>query len=174
MESKRIVSHALIAAGMCVSFGSFAIADEWTIYVNPRFGTRAEVPAQGFTANPPPANGDGQSWTSMDGKGQLSVYGSFIVMAETFQGYRQYRLNSAREEFLDITYSAGKRDWFAYSGTQGRDIVYMKVVLSKNCSSTLVANHIYLKYPASQKKRYDPIVKRMAKSLRAGRGVYCD
>jgi hypothetical protein len=46
-------------------------------------------------------------------------------------------------------------------------------VLSDACS-TPIANHIYLKYPASQRARYDPIVQRMAKSLRGGRAGACE
>ena len=138
--------------------------NDWIRYSNPRFGTMVDVPKNGFIANPPPANGDGQSWTSVDGRGQISIYGSFIVTVENFEGYRKYSLNSAQENGITITYSGGRRNWFVYSGIQGNEIIYTKVAVSRKCSS-LVANHIYLKYPKSQRKRYELIIPHMAKSL---------
>jgi len=173
MRSRHSGCYALIAAGLIVACCSVALANGWTTYVNPRFGTRAEVPLNGFSADRPPENGDGQSWTSADGKGRISVYGSFIVVAETFRGYREFTLNTARADGVTITYSAGTGDWFAYSGTRGSVIVYMKALLSKDCTAP-IAHHIYLRYPATQRKRYDAIVTRIANSLRAGRGIDCN
>jgi len=149
-----------------------ARADDWERYANPRFGTSAEVPVDGFAPDPAPENGDGQGWTSTDGKGQILVFGSFVLVDETFGGYRDSQMSAAQEDGLDVTYSAGGKDWFAFSGTQGDDIIYEKAVLSRACS-TPIANHIYLKYPASQRSRYDPVVRRMAKSLRGGRAGAC-
>ncbi len=150
-----------------------ALAAEWVRYTNPRFGATADVPTEGFIANPPPDNGDGQSWTSEDGKGLITVYGSFAAIVETFEAYRDWSIKIEKDGGLDITYDAGGRGWFAYSGIQGDDIVYNKVIRAENCS-VLVANHVYLKYPASQKGRYDPIVRRMAKSLTSELGWVCD
>ncbi len=141
----------------------------WRTYINPRFGTIADVPASGFRANPPPANGDGRSWTSADGRGKLAVYGSFMTVADSVKGYRRYAVNTARERGVCVTYQAGRGDWFAYSGFDGSNIVYAKVVVSRRCA-TQIANHIYLEYPRAQKARYNRVVKRMATSLRGGTG----
>ena len=165
---------AAIAVGLLLLVSAVpALAADWERYANPRFGTSAEVPVNGFSADPAPENGDGQGWTSTDGKGQIRVFGSFIVVAETFKGYREFQMRAAQEDGLDVTYSAGGKDWYALSGTQGGDIIYEKAVLSRGCP-TPIANHIYLKYPASQRARYDPIVRRMAKSLRGGRSGACE
>ena len=173
MRGKRSGWHVFIAAALIVLCWSIALADEWTTYVNPRFGTRAEVPLNKFHADRPPENGDGQSWTSVDGEGRISVYGSYLVVADTLQGYREFSLNTARKDGVAITYSAGGRNWFSYSGTQGSVIVYMKALLSKDCDPPIV-HHIYLRYPAAQREGYDAIVARMAKSLRAGRAGDCN
>ena len=161
-----------LAMALALAFGSAALADAWTTYVNPRFGTRADVPAEGFVADPPPQNGGGQSWSSTDGRGRISVYGTFTVVADSFKGYRAFTLDAARDDGVAITYSAAKGDWFAYSGTVGSEIVYEKAVLSRACDP-VVANHIYLRYPADQRARYNAIVKRMATSLRGGPGADC-
>jgi hypothetical protein len=149
------------------------LAADWQRYANPRFGTSAEVPVDGLAPDPAPENGDRQGWTSTDGKGQILVFGSFIVVADTFDAYRDIEMSAARKDGLDVTYSASGKDWYAFSGTQGDDIVYQKAVLWRGCS-TPIANHIYLKYPADQRARYGPIVRRMAKSLRGGRAGACE
>ena len=163
----------LAAAIACLSaFAAPAGAQEWTAYINPRFGTAADVPASGFRAEPPPANGDGQSWTSADGRGKIIVYGSFMAVADSVRGYRQFMLKSARESGVDVTYNTGRGDWFVYSGLANGMIVYAKVRVTSPCGS-MVANHIYLKYPANQQSYYGPIVQRMAASLRGRSGAPC-
>lgn len=169
---RMIACKGTLASALVFAFASAALADAWTRYVNPRFGTRADVPAEGFVADPAPQNGGGQSWTSVDGQGRISVYGSFTVVADSFKDYRAFTLDAARDSGVAITYSAAKDTWFAYSGTVGSEIVYEKAVLSRDCNPH-VANHIYLRYPAVQRARYDAIVKRMAKSLRGGPGADC-
>jgi len=114
---------------------------------------------------PPPANADGQIWRAVDGGGTIAVYGSYLTVVDTFEQYRNFMLNTARDDGVDITYNVGGHGWFVYSGYLGDKIVYAKVVRSTNCSET-VANHIYLQYPVTEKLRYDPIVTRMAKTLR--------
>jgi hypothetical protein len=152
---------------------TYAFAGAWKPYFNPRFGTIVDAPTEGFTASPPAASGDGQEWVSDDGSGQVLVYGTLIVTVDTFWQYRDYITDLARSDGLDITYAPGKGNWFVISGYLGQDIVYEKVVLTTGCSS-LIANHLYVKYPVAQKKRYDPIVSRMAKSLQPSRrGSMC-
>lgn len=169
----RFLSRTLIAAGIYLISVMAVMAGGWTAYKNPRFGTSVDVPVGNFAANQPPANGDGQSWTAADGKSHISVYGGFMVStAETFAGYRDFSRKVEREDGVKITYEAGKGDWFVLSGFRGSDIVYMKAVLSRRCSP-FVVNHIYLRYPASKRAEFDPIVTRMAKSLRGGRGFEC-
>lgn len=146
--------------------------DAWTTYVNVRFGTAADVPASGFRANPPPANGDGRSWKSADGRGAIAVFGSFMAVADSVAGYRQFMLTSAREGGVNVTYNTGRDNWFVYSGLKGGSIVYVKVVVTRPCG-TYVANHIHLEYPADQQPYYGPIVKRMSASLRGSSGAPC-
>ncbi len=162
---KRFFAALVVTAFfMPMLFVAPAFSAQWERYVNSRFGTSAEVPARGFIAEPVPANNDGQIWKSADGRGSIAVYGSYISVVDTFKQYRDFMLDSARSNGLDITYNVGGRSWFVYSGYLGNDIVYAKVVRSRNCSETVV-NHIYLQYPKSQKLRYDAIVTRMAKTL---------
>jgi len=139
-------------------------AGDWNVYNNPRFGTISEVPAQGFSAQTPSQNGDGQTWVSDDGRGQILVFGDLIVTADTVAAYRQETLGYARDEGLEIVYSAGKKNWFVYSGFLEGDIIYEKVVVTAGCDP-MIGNHVYFRYPADQKTAYDAIVRRMAGSL---------
>lgn len=165
-----VLAAALLLAPVAIAQDNSR--NDWQTYRNARFGTTAEVPAQGFRADPPPANGDGRSWSAQDGKGRISVYGSYLTVADTAAGYRRFMLQSARNSGLDVTYNSGGGNWFAYSGFSGGDIVYVKVVVSRHCDAA-VANHIYLKYPASEKQHYAAIVSRMAASLRGSPGIDC-
>lgn len=168
----RIAAMTLLACA--VSLGAAQAGDgDWTVYSNARFGTVADVPADGFTADPAPANGDGRSWTSGDGLGHISVYGSHMAVARDFAGYRAFALDAAREGGVDITYSAAKTGWFAWSGFKGDEIVYMKAELDEGCAAPIV-HHIYLRYPKNQREAYAPIVKRMAHSLHFGPGADCE
>lgn len=142
------------------------------MYVNPRFGTAVEVPADGFKPNPAPENGDGQSWVGDDGYGFISVFASHIIVAEDFAGYRAFTLDAAREEGIGITYTAGEGNWFVYSGKRAGNIVYEKAILAAQCPG--VAHHVRLEYPEALRETYEPIVEHMAASLRASRGVDCD
>ena len=164
---------ALAAAGLA-GLATSALAGDWTRYTNDRFGASAEVPATGFAIEPPPTNGDGRGWKSSDGKGEISVYGSFTGEAETFDDYRQQLLGFAADDGIAVTYQAGKKNqWFVYSGTVDGDIIYLKAVRAEPCS-TLVVNHIHFRYPAAQKTRYDPIVAHGAKSLGTEPAIECE
>ncbi|GEM_PF-1537736 len=151
-----------------------AYATPWRIYHNARFGTVADVPAHGFSPEPASQNGDGQTWVSDDGRGQILVFGDLIVTADTVSAYRRETLGYARDDGLDIVYSAAKKNWFAYSGFLGGDIIYEKVVVMTGCNP-MIGNHVYFRYPASQKRAYDAIVRHMAATLEGDRNaVMCN
>ena len=81
---KRLV--AVVAVGLSLLVCALpTLAADWERYANPRFGTSAEVPVDGFAPDPAPENGDGQGWTSTDGKGQILVFGAFVLVDETFE-----------------------------------------------------------------------------------------
>ena len=144
-----------------------AHAETWKRYTNERFGTSVEVPAD-FTAKPPPANNDGRTFVSRDGSARILVYGSNApsVVVESFAAYKDWVAEEEAKDGLRISYKAGGPDWFALSGTAGPKVVYMKVVAG--CSDRSVAHHVRIEYPSSQKASYDPVVARVARSLRAG------
>src|SRR5262249_5884573 len=67
-----------------------------------------------------------------------------------------------------VTYRAHGDDWFVISGTQQSDrIFYERHLLSHDGAMT---EGLVMTYPAALKQKYDPIVARMAKSFRPGKG----
>ena len=144
-----------------------AQAEVWKRYTNERFGTSVEVPAA-FTAQPPPANNDGRTFVSKDGNARILVYGSNApsVVVESFAAYRDWVADQETKDGLRVSYRANGPDWFALSGATGSKVVYQKVVAG--CSDRSIAHHVRIEYPSSQKASYDPVVTRVAQSLRAG------
>ena len=92
------------------------------------------------------------------------------MLADDFDGYRTFALESARESGVEISYERRGPGWFVYSGIAGDTIVYERV--EEACGGdTIVA--IRFDYPKSAKRRWDPIVKHGAASLEARPSEAC-
>lgn len=163
-------STVLLAGALSLLVADAAAAGGWRHYVNPRFGAAADVPASGFTADPPPENGDGQSWTSTADGGTIAVYGANQVVADDFAGYRRFVLKGAREDGLRITYDRHGEGWFVYSGRQGGMIVYERVEAA--CGGAVIVA-IHFNYPAAAQRDWKAIVERGASSLEAAPSDAC-
>lgn len=163
----RIVwSLALTAAMMA----SIAAASDWTTYVNDRFGATADIPAS-YKPGEAPENGDGLSFTSPQGDATIAVWGALAkVMDTSFGDYAKRLVNYAAEDGWQVSYSAGKKDWYAFSGSKADRIFFEKIVVA--CKGE-IANHVRLEYPIARKKEFDPIVAHVTKSLRSGKAWQC-
>lgn len=163
--------HCAVTATLVVlATHAATAAEKWVRYTNQRFGTSAEFPADLVSPEPPPANGSGQTYVSEDGLIRISIFGSFLVLVENFEAYRQDRLNLADESGIEVTYSAGGKGWFVYSGLKDGEIVYFKSIPA--CGGE-AAGHIVLTYPQNRKEFMDPIVERVASSLQSQQGSDC-
>jgi len=138
-----------------------AQAENWRTYANPRFGTRADYPAHLFTNRaPPPANGDGQTFTTADGKAKLSIYGSLNATEETPRSYVE---NFIRPEG-ELAYELIRDTYFVASAERSSRIHYMRCNFAKGDPG--IIRCFAIEYPAADKQRWDAIVKRIASSLR--------
>jgi hypothetical protein len=156
----------LIAFSFGMSLGSSPIAfaeTGWTHYRNDRFGTMADVPAS-WKMGAAPENNDGRVFTSPDDAATLIISGSLNTETNLNAALKTYETPNKGET---ITYKQRAGRTITVSGTSGKDIFYGKHLLS--CRNQ-IWNSVYLEYPAAQKATYDPIVARLAKSLRAGPG----
>jgi len=158
LQGSRLRAATAIAAILCA--GALH-AEDWRSYRNTRFGTTADVPKD-WTMSEAPENADGRVFTSPDKRSEIIVYGGFRI----FQKAQEIADRLAPGEGETITYERQAKDWLAVSGTKGERIFYRKSLLS--CHGT-IWNSVSIEYPASQKKKFDALVTRVARSLRPGR-----
>jgi len=160
---RHLSRRALIAAAL-VTLASPALAqgrESWKTFVNDRFGTSIEYPTR-FKPGEPPANNDGLRFTADDGA-TLAVWGSLNALEQDLKALE----DSAREDGEKVTYRSAGKNWFVLSGTRGEEVFYKRYILSHRGE---VVNAFTLTYPAALAATYDPIVARISKSLKAGRG----
>jgi serine/threonine-protein kinase len=155
----------LLLSALLIALPAVAVAqDSWTAYRNTRFGTSIEYPSR-FHAGHPPDNNDGQSFTADDGA-KLSVWGSFNALEHDVAGLEAF-LREDPKEGEKITYRAAGRNWLVLSGTRGDRLFYRRHLFSHKRE---VVNAFEISYPAALASTYNPIVTRIAKSLKPGRG----
>jgi hypothetical protein len=142
-----------------------AIADNWRTYHNDRYGTTIDYPSL-FKPGPPPEADDGLKFTSADGA-EFSVFASYNALGFDLAGLQDFIKENLATGAV-ISYRTKGDDWFVISGTQGSDrIFYERHLLSHGDEMT---EGFVMSYPASLKQKYDPIVARMSKSFRPGKG----
>ncbi|MCP4318346.1 MAG: hypothetical protein GY789_20595 [Hyphomicrobiales bacterium] len=161
---------ATLTAGLTMLLACNAYAQEWSNYVNERFGASADVPAFGIIPSEPPAGGGGRSWKSADGQGEISVHGSFTD--GNWDDYRERRAKHMINNGVELVHEAWDEDWFVLSDVKDGKIRYTRAVRSLLCDPP-VAVHVFLAYPIGQKSQYDRIVTHMVRSLSAEPGVEC-
>lgn len=152
----------IVAVGFGASIDAAAAPEKWATYMNLRFGTTLDYPASIFTdRDPPPENGDGQSFHSSDGRAQLSVYGANNAEGDTPQRYLEKIAGEG------VSYRRATANYYVMSGTRKDQLFYERCNFQPG-GDTIVC--FSLTYPAQDKAAWDPIVARLSKSLRAGRG----
>lgn len=130
-------------------------------YVNGRFGTTVEFPAAIFDRpQPPPANGDGQSWLSAD-RAELAVFGSYNVLEQAPADFFE-TLVADRKRTTKLTYSRIEKSWGVVSGFEGDRVYYEKYLFGAGDETV---HAVILRYPAAFKAKYDPLVGPIANSL---------
>ncbi len=164
------MKSSFIALSIISALASAAVAADWQSYVNERFGAAADVPAD-YKAGEAPVNDDGLSFTSPEGDAKISIWGAFAtVNEESFTDYAKRLVSYDRDDGWNVSYSAGKDDWFAFSGSKADRIFYEKIIQACNGE---IANHVRLEYPVARKSEFDPIVTHVTKSLRSEKGWQC-
>lgn len=145
----------LPAISLALALAAPAVAKPF-IYTNARFGTSVTFPHDIFVDRaPPPANGDGMTFTAADGA-SLAVYGSNNALEQT-----PAQLADFNSEGMDVTYRKVGKDWVVLSGHDGHSIFYQRLEFGRGG----VIHAFLLKYPATAKTKYDPLIGRIADSL---------
>lgn len=139
--------------------------ERWSTYTNPRFGTTADYPTNVFTVrDPPPVNGDGQTFRNRDGRAKLSIYGKRNVELDTPRTYVE-----KYPDLRDTNYQRVTRDFFVVSRARKGIILYDRCNFPRNRDG--IIDCISLTYPAEEREAWDSVVSRVSRSLRTGRGI---
>jgi hypothetical protein len=164
MGRKFLLVCAVLGAIAAPGFAAPAKAGQWLTYQNDRYGATIDYPDR-FKAAPPPDADDGRRFSSADGA-EFVVYASYNALDFDLAGYEDGTLKHLDPGRI-VTYSARGDTWFVVSGTKGDSIFYERHLLSHRGQMTETFS---ITYPAAAKPGYDPIVARMAKSFRPGKG----
>lgn len=170
---RRVLLLSLVAAciaGIALTQSALAQAqsadafiahgDGWETYVNARFGMRFDFPADVFTPNPPPDNGDGRTFNASDAELQIFAWNN--IEGETVASVR--RRITGREGYEDVTYSPSGQTWLVLSGYRGDTIFYEKYFFRDGAISAFG-----MEFPVVRKPFYAPLIERIEDSFRAGR-----
>jgi hypothetical protein len=133
-------------------------SDAYNRYTNPRFGFTTLWPT-GFTAQPPPEDGDGQEWTDEGGKVSLTTYGDDNVLHHT-----PSEDLTAISSGLRVTYSNISGDIVTVSGYSGpRTIVYERDAVGAGSIDSLL-----WRYPSDQRSTWQAANTRTALAFTPG------
>jgi hypothetical protein len=157
---------ALLVGLLLVASVRDGTAETWKLYLNARFGTAAEYPAERFRPGPPPENGDGQRFTAADGA-ELAIFASYNsddYTPATFEA----SLRSGSSDYSDVTYRAAGSNWLVLSGNRGASIFYEKHIFVRRKDADTIRGFV-ITYGRDAKAVYDPIAARIARTLHSAR-----
>jgi hypothetical protein len=143
--------------------GPAGAQEETATYVNKRFGFTLSYPAASFKPQEPLSE-DGRVWVSPDGNARLLAGALANAEGMSLADYRAFLLKESYAGAA-IDYAPMRNTWFVLSGTRDGTTFYERVTFT--CGGKLINSWAML-YPEAEKRRYDRIVERVARSYRAG------
>lgn len=134
--------------------------DGWVTYKDER-GTRIDYPAHVFSLSKGRGpNGIGHVFTTQDGRARLHMYSVPNSNALSPEAIMRSQFPVSRSR---LTYDKVTHNFFAISTRRGNMIAYLRCNFSSNAGGSLHCAE--LRYPASEKKRWDSDVTRISRSL---------
>jgi hypothetical protein len=135
------------------------LADGWQTYVNDRFGMQFDYPADVFTPEDPPENGDGQTFTAEDAT--LEIYAFHNTGRDTPKSLKK-RMNGT-EGYENVTYSPSGKTWLVLSGFRSDHIFYEKYMFADGVISAFGVD-----FPKEEKPFFSPVIERIENSFKPG------
>ena len=143
-----------------------AADDGWRRFVGEKFGTTIEYPP-GFEALPEPDAHDGVTLVAPDGA-RILAYASFNIEEQSLDDFAVSSLHG--DDYARVTYRKRGKDFLVVSGLrdiEGRESVFYERYYLPPDAETIHA--VAITYPRELKAIYDPLVGRIAGSLRQAR-----
>ncbi|MDR2857382.1 MAG: hypothetical protein LBV50_06005 [Novosphingobium sp.] len=134
----------------------------WSGYGNARFNYRIDIPPE-YTEVDESGNGDGGISHGLDGRAELSIWGQYLIDG-SFTDNAKWRLEQDRKDGWTVTYEKSQPQWAVRSGTKGARIFYERGIPVCNGAAAFFR----IEYDKGWEKAFDPIIARLAKSLRSG------
>jgi hypothetical protein len=166
METSAAFPAAFLTGLLLVASVREAGAEAWKLYLNARYGTAAEYPADRFRPERPPENGDGQSFMAKDGA-KLAIFASLNVDGDTPATYEAF-LRGASSDYDEVTLRASGSNWLVLSGYRGGSIFYERYIFVKRKDVDTIHGFV-ITYGRDAKAVYDPIAARIARTLHSAR-----
>jgi hypothetical protein len=157
-----------VVIGICIGCSTVAGMAQsglgWVPYHNDRFGFELRMPAAVFTDHRAAEAGDGDLFTTSDGRAKLLVGAVENVDDHSPATYQRFLAHQSYPG-LRIDYAPVGRAWAVLSGARGGRMIYEKVMFS--CGGGVI-NSFALVYPLDERRFFDPIVEAIEDSFRPG------
>lgn len=158
----------------------------WTAYQNKRLGFTIYYPVEWFKPDAEPAEKDGRSFSSPDGKARISAFGMldpkwygselFDLKKITGEGrvydelaLKIYRgaLSEEGSAYEGLSEKKMGKTWLTLSGKRGDQVFFEKYIFS--CKDKVISVLAY-SYPEAEQEKYSSILKTLLKRFGAGSG----
>jgi hypothetical protein len=153
---------------ICIGWSTVAAMAQsglgWVPYQNDRFGFELRLPAAVFTDHTAAQSGDGDLFTTSDGRAKLLVGAIENIDDHSPATYQRF-LTRQSYPGLRVDYAPVGRTWAVLSGSRGGRMIYEKVMFS--CGGRVI-NSFALVYPIHERQFFDPIVEAIEDSFRPG------
>lgn len=152
----KLLSFVVLSLSFCLSASAQV---KYTSYVNDRFEFLVEYPSSILTPQPQPENGDGRTFMSRDKNIEMRAWGQNNALGRTIE-----------QQFAEAKRQCGKTSYervdamvFVVSCVKNGRITYQRSIYRE--SDDVFVNFL-IEYPVRDKRRFDPIVTRIANSMR--------
>ncbi|MBS0294834.1 MAG: hypothetical protein JSR45_00895 [Proteobacteria bacterium] len=155
------MTRLLLALGLVMAAAP-AYAGDTQIYGNARFGYLVSYPDKLLAPEQEADNGDGRRFHARHGSASMSVWGGWLTEGETPSSIAREYMGACAGG--TVTYKVVKRSLEAFSCITARGrVLYHKTTVRRGARATLEFD-----YPRAERAIWDPVVKRVAASLKQG------
>ncbi|HEV7700629.1 MAG TPA: hypothetical protein VGO43_10415 [Pyrinomonadaceae bacterium] len=139
-----------------------AAQKKFETYVNDRFKYTIDYPSDLLTPQDLADNGDGRIFSAPRKAAELYVWGQYNALGRTLK-YEYLKDQKGRT----VTYKVIFADSYVIARLEKGTIYYQKTMLiGKDGAEDATFATFVIKYPAKQKAKFDPIVRRLVRSFK--------